>query len=109
LDESNREELINSVRSACKDVVFFYLEGHGLEPDDLKQVFKQSKGLFDCLLAQKETLAAKVMSRGYTALEEETLDASVQRKGDTKEGYYIGPELSNEDPRYDPSKLKGPN
>jgi isopenicillin N synthase-like dioxygenase len=109
LDESNREELINSVRSACKDVGFFYLEGHGLEADYLEQVFKQSKCLFDCPLSQKEALADKVMSRGYTAMEEETLDPSVQRKGDTKEGYYIGPEISKEDPRYDPSKLTGPN
>jgi isopenicillin N synthase-like dioxygenase len=109
LDESNREELITSVRSACKDVGFFYLEGHGLEAYYLKQVFKQSKGLFDCPLAQKQALADKVMSRGYTAMEEETLDPSVQRKGDTKEGYYIGPEISKEDPRYDPSKLRGPN
>jgi isopenicillin N synthase-like dioxygenase len=101
LDESIREELINSIRSACKDVGFFYLEGHGLEADYLEQVFKQTTGFFDRSLAQKVALADKVMSRGYTAMEEEPFCAEkkvIPRK-----------EISKEDPRYDPSKLKGPN
>lgn len=40
---------------------------------------------------------------------EETLDPEVQTRGDTKEGYYIGPEVDREDGRYDPAKLSGPN
>ena len=42
-------------------------------------------------------------------MEEETLDPSVQKKGDTKEGFYIGTEITKGDSRFDPSKLRGPN
>ena len=42
-------------------------------------------------------------------MQEETLDPEVQTEGDTKEGFYIGSEISTTDPKYDPSRLRGPN
>lgn len=93
----------------CQNVGFFYLDGHGLSPGYIDSIFAASKALFDLPLEEKTKLSDKVMSRGYTAMQEETLDPSVQREGDTKEGYYIGREIPVEDPRYDPAKLRGPN
>ena len=60
------------------------------------------------LLATKESLNDSVLSRGYTAMGEETLDPLLQKTGDTKEGYYIGREIAKTDPRYNPSKFYGP-
>eukprot|EP00537_Pseudo-nitzschia_pungens_P006537 CAMPEP_0172361056 /NCGR_PEP_ID=MMETSP1060-20121228/4952_1 /TAXON_ID=37318 /ORGANISM="Pseudo-nitzschia pungens, Strain cf. cingulata" /LENGTH=255 /DNA_ID=CAMNT_0013083201 /DNA_START=441 /DNA_END=1207 /DNA_ORIENTATION=- len=93
----------------CRDVGFFYLEGHGLSPDYIDSVFEASKGLFELPLEEKTKLSDKVTSRGYTAMQEEKLDPPNQKEGDTKEGYYIGREIPVEDPRYNPAKLRGPN
>lgn len=47
-------------------------------------------------------------NRGYTPFEEETLDVMRQKKGDTKEGYYIGREVSLDHPDAS-TPLCGPN
>ncbi|VEU38661.1 unnamed protein product [Pseudo-nitzschia multistriata] len=92
-----------------RNVGFFYLEGHGLSPDYIDSVFAASKALFDLPLEEKTKLSDHTMSRGYTAMQEETLDLANQTEGDTKEGYYIGRDVPVGDPRYDPAKLRGPN
>jgi isopenicillin N synthase-like dioxygenase len=96
-------------RTACRDVGFMYLVGHGLTKQDIDKVFLESKNLFMLPTTVKESLADKTMSRGYTAMEEETLDPKGQTQGDTKEGYYIGREIPTSSSRYDPAKLRGPN
>eukprot|EP00536_Pseudo-nitzschia_multiseries_P004276 jgi/Psemu1/253472/estExt_Genewise1Plus.C_700068 len=95
--------------AVCQSVGFFYLEGHGLSQDYIDSVFAASKTLFDLPLEEKTKLSDKTMSRGYTAMQEETLDLSHQTEGDTREGYYIGREIPVDDPRYSPAKLRGPN
>jgi isopenicillin N synthase-like dioxygenase len=105
-----QRQVIESIRDACRNVGFFYLQGHGMDPAFLDQVMEQSKHLFDLPLAEKKSLSDKAMTRGYTALEEETLDPAVQTtRGDTKEGFYIADDIPKEDPRYNPAKLRGPN
>jgi len=100
---------VQKLAAVCRNVGFFYLEGHGLSPDYIDSIFAASKALFDLPLETKSKLSDKIMSRGYTAMQEETLDPSTQTEGDTKEGYYIGREIAEGDPRYDPVKLRGPN
>jgi isopenicillin N synthase-like dioxygenase len=109
MDTADLDATAKALRSACIDVGFFYLEGHGLSEDFLDEVMDQSRRLFDLSAECKEVLKDPVMSRGYTAMEEETLDPKRQRKGDTKEGFYIGADIAKEDSRYNPAKLKGPN
>jgi isopenicillin N synthase-like dioxygenase len=109
LDDTNQDKIVASMRSACCDVGFFYLQGHGIDTAFLQKVMKESQGLFELPLVDKEALADKAMSRGYTAMQEEKLDPAVQTMGDTKEGFYIGTDISKEDPRYNPAKLVGPN
>jgi isopenicillin N synthase-like dioxygenase len=86
------------------------VDGQGLmEPEEIQKVFEQSKLLFDLSQEEKEQLSDKTTSRGYTNMQEETLDPAQQKEGDTKEGYYIGREIPVDSPRYDPQKLRGPN
>jgi isopenicillin N synthase-like dioxygenase len=112
IDISNKEKLqetASCLRQACIHVGFFYLEGHGVSQALLEKTMEQSRKLFNLSLKSKESIKDSVMSRGYTAMEEETLDPARQSKGDTKEGFYIGPEIAPMDPRYSPEKLSGPN
>jgi isopenicillin N synthase-like dioxygenase len=97
------------LRTACAEVGFFYLEGHGLTSDEIDGVFAESKAYFDLPSDVKAGMCDKAMSRGYTAMQEETLDPARQTEGDTKEGYYIGVDFPRDHPRCDPSQLRGPN
>lgn len=111
LAESDPQGLAKALRSACMDYGFFYLVGHGLSRSYLENVvLAQSQRLFELPMATKQSLSDSVLSRGYTALREERLDPARQvETGDTKEGYYIGREISASDPRYNPAKFCGPN
>jgi isopenicillin N synthase-like dioxygenase len=105
----DKAEVVARLRSACVDVGFFYLQGHGIGADLTRRVFEQSRLLFELDDAEKKRLSDPVTSRGYTAMGEETLDPAVQTRGDTKEGFYVGLDIPESDPRYDPAKLRGPN
>lgn len=86
LDEGLEEDVVSKLRDACINVGFFYLQGHGISSELLQRVFQQSKLLFDLDVTAKKQLSDPVISRGYTAMEEETLDPAKQTRPDTKEG-----------------------
>ena len=110
LNSLNKQETVETLRKACIETGFFYLDDHSIPLTFLDQVFQQSKALFELPLSEKNLLNDKVTNRGYTAFEEEVLDVSLQTKrGDTKEGYYIGKHVPKDCPEYDPSKFRGPN
>jgi isopenicillin N synthase-like dioxygenase len=109
LDDPDQLKTAAKLRSACIETGFFYLEGHGIESKLLGDVLYQSKLLFQLSEESKRTLTDPVLSRGYTAMGEETLNPSTQKQGDTKEGFYVCREIHETDPRYNPSKLCGPN
>jgi isopenicillin N synthase-like dioxygenase len=68
----------------CRDVGFFFLEGHGLPQTDIDEVFQQSKQLFSLPVDEKQELSDKLTNRGYTAMQEQTLNPAQQSEGDTK-------------------------
>ena len=70
----DRHELAKNLREVCRTTGFFYLDGHGIETSTIKSVFAQTKSLFALPENEKRALSDKVMSRGYTAMEEERLD-----------------------------------
>lgn len=77
------------LRRACTDVGFFYLVNHGI-PEPLKrQVYAEMAQFFSQPLEEKQKVLANKYMRGYTLMNEETLDPAKQTVGDTKEGYYI--------------------
>jgi isopenicillin N synthase-like dioxygenase len=109
LGRLDKERVVAQLRSACTDVGFFYLLDHGVEAELMDEVFAQTKLLFELDTDEKKKLSDPVTSRGYTAMGEETLDPTVQTQGDTKEGFYIGVDIPETDPRFNPAKLRGPN
>ena len=107
--QSDAEE-INLLREACESVGFFYLyvqDDHLVEL--LPRVFQLSKQFFALPAEIKNKFSDHVLNRGYTGMQEETLDPKHQSKGDTKEGYYLAEDIFKSDPRHDPNKLSGPN
>ena len=88
--------LAQTLREACEEVGFFFLVGHGIEQEFLEEVLRQSRKLFDLPVEAKRAMSDSATSRGYTAMEEETLDPANQTRGDTKEGAY----LANTDARH---------
>ncbi|KAK1256814.1 hypothetical protein QJS04_geneDACA023965 [Acorus gramineus] len=65
----------------------------------MDEVFAHSKRLFDLPLEEKMRHLRNDKHRGYTPMFDETLDADNQLNGDYKGGYYIGVEVSEDDPR----------
>lgn len=109
LDYPDRARAVQSLRDACINHGFLYLDGHGIDSSFLNKVMDQSKALFDLDLSTKLQIKDSILNRGYTAFEEESLDPAVQTtRGDTKEGFYIGVDVPEDSPDYNPAKLKGP-
>jgi isopenicillin N synthase-like dioxygenase len=109
LRDTDDAETVSLLRSACTDVGFFYLEGHGIDESLIADVLEQSRILFSLSDESKTALSDPVLSRGYTAMSEETLDPQKQKYGDTKEGFYIGRHVPADHPEFNPAKFKGPN
>ena len=107
VDNDDHDATIKAVRKACLESGFFYVTGHGIETSNF---FEQMKSFFDLPLDEKKRVAHSALSRGYTSMREQTLDPSKQTTGDTKEGFYIRMnDIAVDDPRYNPTKLSGPN
>ncbi|KDP39906.1 hypothetical protein JCGZ_03437 [Jatropha curcas] len=90
LSSPDRFATANSIRQACVEYGFFYLVNHGVEEELLSRVFEESSKFFSLPLDEKMKLPRKE-HRGYTPLHAENLDPSSGSKGDSKEGFYIGP------------------
>ncbi|KAG7390130.1 hypothetical protein PHYBOEH_007146 [Phytophthora boehmeriae] len=82
-------EAAEQLRRACTEVGFFYLVHHGVADSLKAQVYQEMKHFFSQPLEIKQRVVANKYMRGYTLMNEETLDPKVQTRGDTKEGYYI--------------------
>eukprot|EP00270_Netrium_digitus_P005549 TRINITY_DN1739_c0_g1_i3.p1 TRINITY_DN1739_c0_g1~~TRINITY_DN1739_c0_g1_i3.p1 ORF type:complete len:346 (+),score=92.87 TRINITY_DN1739_c0_g1_i3:87-1124(+) len=103
-----KEETARALRQACEEVGFFYLINHGLDLQLQEKVFEQCRLFFSLPLEEKVKSLQDKNNRGYTGFEEDILNPGGQSKGDTKEGYYIGQEISVDDERTK-KPLHGPN
>ncbi|MFW5823585.1 MAG: isopenicillin N synthase family dioxygenase [Marinobacter sp.] len=107
---TEREALARSLADACLQTGFFYISHHGIAPDLISQVFAQSRALFDLPDARKERIhkARSPANRGYEPLKGQTLEPGAPP--DLKEGFYIGEELDEADPRVRAGRFnQGPN
>ncbi|KAG8367345.1 hypothetical protein BUALT_Bualt16G0062500 [Buddleja alternifolia] len=86
------------VVAACLDSGFFYVTNHGIDEEFMDEVFSQSKRFFSLPMVEKMKLLRNEKNRGYTPVLDEHLDPVNQIHGDYKEGYYIGTEVSEDDP-----------
>jgi isopenicillin N synthase-like dioxygenase len=87
------------IRRACLDKGFFYIRGHGVAPALGEAVFAAARNFFARPEAEKLGLhkARSPANRGYEPLRGQTLEPGAP--ADLKEGFYIGPELTADDPR----------
>ena len=87
------------LRGACLDKGFFYIKNHGVEESPVNNVFSEAAAFFALPTQQKELVdkARSNANRGYERLQGQTLEPGAPP--DLKEGYYIGPEHTPDDPR----------
>jgi isopenicillin N synthase-like dioxygenase len=97
-DEASLTRIAADVGAACRDVGFFYVVNHGVEPRLIAEAFAQFHRLFALPLADKRRLAIEKIggNRGYSGLLHEALDPG--RGPDLKEAFNVGLELAPEDP-----------
>lgn len=109
-DPEKRRAVGQALRQTCLDKGFFYCAGHGIPAGLIDAVFAETRAFFDLPLETKELVAKEksFCNRGYETLGGQTLQAGA--KPDLNEGYYIGLELPEDDPRVMARKFNhGPN
>lgn len=109
-DPEKRRAVGQALRQTCLDKGFFYCAGHGIPAGLIDAVFAETRAFFDLPLETKELVAKEksFCNRGYETLGGQTLQAGA--KPDLNEGYYIGLELPEDDPRVVARKFNhGPN
>eukprot|EP00262_Sarcandra_glabra_P015712 TRINITY_DN4907_c0_g2_i1.p1 TRINITY_DN4907_c0_g2~~TRINITY_DN4907_c0_g2_i1.p1 ORF type:complete len:300 (-),score=49.82 TRINITY_DN4907_c0_g2_i1:378-1232(-) len=108
LSNPDVETSVSLLKKASVDSGFFYVVNHGISQEFMDEVFAQSKRFFDLPIDDKMKLLRNEKNRGYTPILDETLDPANQVHGDYKEGYYIGVEVSEDDPQSQ-KPFYGPN
>jgi isopenicillin N synthase-like dioxygenase len=65
-----RQDFLQDLRSAARDVGFFYLSGHGIGPGEVDELFAEAKLFFTLPPAEKQAIAMvnSPQFRGYTRL-----------------------------------------
>jgi isopenicillin N synthase-like dioxygenase len=91
-------ETARRVGHACREIGFFYITGHGVEPATVAEVFSTAARFFAAPAAVKEAVAYSGPggNRGYIRLGGETLDPG--KPPDVKEAFNVGLELAPDDP-----------
>ncbi|PWR01515.1 isopenicillin N synthase family oxygenase [Meridianimarinicoccus roseus] len=86
--------------AACRDTGFFLLDGHGIAPALVAEVFAQADRFFALPAARKEPLSILTggANRGWTPPGSENLD-DTSTSVDRKEAFNIGLDLAPDDPR----------
>ncbi|KAK4601853.1 hypothetical protein RGQ29_011105 [Quercus rubra] len=110
LSNPDVQQSVSLLKQACLDSGFFYIVNHGISQDTMDEVFAQSRRTFEQPLSEKMKHLRNEKHRGYTytPILDELLDLENQFKGDYKEGYYIGEEVAEGDPKAE-KPFYGPN
>ncbi|KAA0694122.1 isopenicillin N synthase family oxygenase [Halopseudomonas laoshanensis] len=97
--QADKLETGRQLRDACLHTGFFYISGHGIPDPLIDLVFAESRAFFDQPVAEKQKVdkASSAANRGYETLGGQTLEPGAPP--DLKEGFYIGEELPEDDPR----------
>jgi isopenicillin N synthase-like dioxygenase len=92
LDRTCVESEARKLLVACETDGFFNLAGHSVPRSLQLDVFAKARQFFELPLATKMRYLAtpQTANRGYTPSESEQLDPLSTKRGDTKEGFYIG-------------------
>ncbi|MFT5504711.1 MAG: isopenicillin N synthase-like dioxygenase [Gammaproteobacteria bacterium] len=97
--------LVDSIRTACTNVGFFYVTGHGVDSQVLDQLIKQSRCFFNLPLGSRESIQLDQRMRGYLPLFYRSYEGESRAGTSHQEGFWIGHdrELDRQIP------LQGPN
>lgn len=98
-DAHTRQAVGEEIRAACLDLGFMYIVGHGVSADTRNAVFEETAAFFALPEDRKLALNMEnsIGNAGYEPMRAQTLEAG--GPPDLKEGFYIGEELSANDPR----------
>ncbi len=94
-DPEGKRAVVDAVRSACRDIGFLVIAGHGLSTDDLARAFTLTRNFFDLPQETKNKWhpTGPSKQRGYHAFETRglahTMDANVPL--DLRETVFLGP------------------
>jgi len=96
---AERAAVGQALRAACLEHGFFYCSGHGVPQCLIDAALAETRSLFALPDEVKATLdkSHSAANRGYEALGGQTLEPGALP--DRKEGYYIGEDLSADNPR----------
>jgi isopenicillin N synthase-like dioxygenase len=96
---ADRAEVAKAFRGACLDKGFLYIVDHNVPSDLVEAVISEARRFFALPLARKQavSMALSPYHRGYEPLRGQALESGTPP--DIKEGFYLGNELSEQDPR----------
>jgi isopenicillin N synthase-like dioxygenase len=91
-------DVAKALGTACREVGFFYISGHGVPAALMKRVFDTSAAFFTGPASVRDAVSfdGPGSNRGYIGLRGETLDPG--KPPDVKEAFNIGLELAPDDP-----------
>jgi isopenicillin N synthase-like dioxygenase len=107
---ADREEAGRQLAAHCRRHGFFYIRNHGVPEVLQREVFAQSEAFFALPMDSRMALdkARSRCNRGYEPLRNQTLEKG--SPPDLKEGFYIGLDLGDDDPRVRAGRFNhGPN
>ena len=107
---AERKAVAERLRAACLDNGFFYIVNHGVPDDLIVALLDVSQRFFDSPAAVKSAVDKRLSfcQRGFEPMRAQTLEAGAPP--DLKESFYIGPDLSLDDPRVVARRFNhGPN
>lgn len=98
-DPAARAAVGAALNDACTTFGFFYCTGHGVPTALMDAALAETRALFDLPDAAKQSVDKSLSpcNRGYETLGGQTLQPGAMP--DRKEGYYIGEEIADGDPR----------
>jgi isopenicillin N synthase-like dioxygenase len=108
LSVSQDSDLASACRDACQRFGFFQITNHGVDAVLIRQHADLQKRFFAMPKEKKEQILVNSLNRGYTPVNEETLDPAHSTTGDAHEGLYFGREVSADSPDA-ALPLHGPN
>lgn len=97
-DFDARYDVGAQIRTACMEVGFFYVSGHGVDPDVYAGAFEAAERFFNLPEDEKQAVSIhnSAVMRGYTVLLQENTDPD--NNGDLHEGFDASLDLAPDDP-----------
>jgi isopenicillin N synthase-like dioxygenase len=92
---AGKERVARQTAAACENIGFLIVEGHGVAPSLVSEIFAAGRALFDLPVEEKNRLRPRdgVSPRGYHALGTKYLARTLGRETppDLREQFYLGP------------------